>query len=105
MQALLANIASLYAVYHGPEGLTRIADRVHGLACVLATGAARLGHNVGTAPFFDTVTVDVGNADKVIKAAIAEQVRSLMMGVFAGNWLTGMVWDLMHLLNARETLF
>eukprot|EP00877_Chromochloris_zofingiensis_P000850 jgi/Chrzof1/10766/Cz05g11130.t1 len=74
-QALLANIASLYAVYHGPEGLTRIADRVHGLACVLATGAARLGHNVGTAPFFDTVTVDVGNADKVIKAAIAEQIN------------------------------
>lgn len=38
MQALLANIAAMYAVYHGPEGLKRIADRVHGLAAVLAHG-------------------------------------------------------------------
>ena len=37
-QALLANIAAMYAVYHGPQGLTQIADRVHGLAAVLAEG-------------------------------------------------------------------
>lgn len=39
-QALLANIAAMYAVYHGPEGLTAIADRTHGLAAVLAAGGA-----------------------------------------------------------------
>ncbi len=38
-QALLANIAAMYAVYHGPDGLTRIATRVNGLAGVLAAGA------------------------------------------------------------------
>ncbi len=37
-QALLANIAAMYAVYHGPQGLVQIADRVHGLAAVLADG-------------------------------------------------------------------
>lgn len=45
-QALLANIAALYAVYHGPQGLTRIAQRVNGLASVLAAGATKLGHKV-----------------------------------------------------------
>ena len=42
-QALLANIAALYGVYHGPKGLVEIADRVHGLAATLAAGAAKLG--------------------------------------------------------------
>lgn len=37
-QALLANIAAMYAVYHGPQGLTAIAQRVNGLACILAEG-------------------------------------------------------------------
>jgi glycine dehydrogenase len=70
-QALLANIAAMYAVYHGPKGLTEIADRVHGLASVLAAGAAKLGHSVPSAPFFDTVSVKVGNADKVMADALA----------------------------------
>lgn len=42
-QALLANIAAMYAVYHGPQGLVQIADRVHGLAAVLAEGEHMLG--------------------------------------------------------------
>ena len=46
-QALLANISALYAVYHGPEGLKTIADRVHGLACVFAAGAKKMGLEVG----------------------------------------------------------
>lgn len=45
-QALLANIASLYGVYHGPKGLSEIADRVHGLAATLAAGAKKLGLQV-----------------------------------------------------------
>jgi glycine dehydrogenase len=56
-QVLLAVMASMYAVYHGPDGLRRIAERLHGLAVVLASGLQRLGHRVGDHPFFDTIRV------------------------------------------------
>jgi glycine dehydrogenase len=56
-QALLANMASFYAVYHGPEGLKKIAERVHALTRTLAAGLERLGHSLGTKNYFDTVTV------------------------------------------------
>ncbi|NQW09771.1 MAG: aminomethyl-transferring glycine dehydrogenase [Alphaproteobacteria bacterium] len=56
-QVLLAVIASMYAVYHGPEGLTRIARRVHRLTAVLAEGLRRLGYTLESDRFFDTVTV------------------------------------------------
>lgn len=74
-QALLANMASLYGVYHGPEGLTRIADRVHGLACVLAAGAKKLGLSTVSDTFFDTLTVKVSNADAVLKAGLSAGVN------------------------------
>ena len=70
-QALLANIAGMYGVYHGPQGLTAIADRVHGLTAIVAAGAARLGHSVPSSPFFDTLSVGVGDASKVVKDALA----------------------------------
>ena len=56
-QVLLAVMASMYAVYHGPEGLRRIAERIHALSAVLAEGLRRLGYAVGSEPFFDTVRV------------------------------------------------
>jgi glycine dehydrogenase len=56
-QALLANIAGMYAVYHGPEGLRRIAERVHGLASMLASSVARHGHQVAPGAFFDTIRI------------------------------------------------
>lgn len=56
-QVLLANIASMFAVYHGPEGLIRIAERVHSLTRALAEGLRQLGYTVDTADFFDTITV------------------------------------------------
>jgi len=56
-QVLLAIMASMYAVYHGPEGLRRIAERVHGLAVVLAVGLRQLGFEVGSEEFFDTIRV------------------------------------------------
>ncbi|KAL3682194.1 hypothetical protein R1sor_000216 [Riccia sorocarpa] len=68
-QALLANMAAMYAVYHGPEGLKVIADRVHGLASVFATGVSKLsGTKASSAPFFDTVKVSVpeGQASKIV---------------------------------------
>lgn len=61
LQALLANIAALYAVYHGPAGLLTIAQRANGLAAVLVEGAKRLGLGIPTQPFFDTVAIKVRN--------------------------------------------
>src|SRR5262245_52583745 len=58
-QVLLAIMAGMYAVYHGPEGLRRIAERVHGLAVVLAAGLRQLGFEVGSEEFFDTIRVRV----------------------------------------------
>jgi glycine dehydrogenase len=68
-QVLLAIIASMYAVYHGPEGLVRIASRVHGLAALLASGLRALGKQVGAAPFFDTVRVNGVDAAGILATA------------------------------------
>ncbi len=59
-QVLLAVIAGMYAVYHGPDGLTTIARRVHRLTAILKAGLERLGFAVPTATFFDTLTVATG---------------------------------------------
>jgi len=68
-QALLANMAMAYAAYHGPEGLTAIARRVHGLTGLLAAGLQRLGLQRTAATFFETLTVQVPDAASVHKAA------------------------------------
>ena len=59
-QVLLAVMAGAYAVYHGPEGLRRIAERVHGLTRTLAAGLTGRGHDVGDVVTFDTLTVRLG---------------------------------------------
>ncbi|WIA42495.1 hypothetical protein OEZ86_008483 [Tetradesmus obliquus] len=74
-QALLANMAALYAVYHGPKGLTEIADRVHGLTAVLAAGAKKLGLAPTANNFFDTLTIKVPSADAVLSAGVAAGVN------------------------------
>jgi len=76
-QVLLAIMASMYAVYHGPEGLRRIAERVHGLAVVLAAGLRRLDFEIGTDVFFDTVRVRLTKtqADQVIVRADEQGVN------------------------------
>ncbi len=56
-QVLLAIMASMYAVYHGPAGLVAIARRVRALACVLRLGLSRLGFDCGNEPCFDTLRV------------------------------------------------
>ena len=65
-QVLLAVIASMYAVYHGPAGLKRIAQRVASYTAILAQGLRDLGHNVITAHAFDTITVQTGEATAAI---------------------------------------
>ena len=57
-QALLAVVASMYAVYHGPKGIKAIAERVHASACALRDGLARFNVKIGREAFFDTVRVD-----------------------------------------------
>ena len=76
-QVLLAVMASMYAVYHGPEGLTQIARRIHLFAVTLAAGLRKLGWNVGSGPFFDTVRVDLGAtpALEIVKLAEARQIN------------------------------
>ncbi|MET8846213.1 aminomethyl-transferring glycine dehydrogenase [Amycolatopsis sp. NPDC004625] len=69
-QVLPAVLASMYAVYHGPDGLRRIALRTHRMATVLAAGLAEGGIDVGHGEFFDTVTATVpGRAAAVVAAA------------------------------------
>ncbi|WP_307942655.1 aminomethyl-transferring glycine dehydrogenase [Pseudomonas mosselii] len=65
-QVLLANIASMYAVYHGPAGLKRIAERTHALTAILATGLTKLGIKVVTGDFFDTLTLATGESTSAL---------------------------------------
>lgn len=74
-QALLVNMAAMYAVYHGPVGLHHIASKVHGLTQVLKANIERCGYTVVNQSFFDTLTVDVGSADSVLKAALAKGIN------------------------------
>ncbi len=75
-QALLAIIASFYAIYHGPDGLKRIAGRVHRLTSILADGLLRLGYDVTTDRFFDTITVAApGQAARIAAKAREQQIN------------------------------
>ncbi len=76
-QALLAIMASMYAVYHGPAEITRIAQRVHRLTVLLAEGLRELGVAVKTEHYFDTITVDTGNATEFIMAAARSKQMNL----------------------------
>jgi glycine dehydrogenase len=69
-QALLANVAAMYAAYHGPEGLRAIATRVHRHAVGLAAGLREAGHEIVHDRFFDTVMVRVpGRSGQIVAAA------------------------------------
>ncbi|KAL0330434.1 UNVERIFIED_CONTAM: Glycine dehydrogenase (decarboxylating), mitochondrial [Sesamum radiatum] len=75
-QALLANMAAMYAVYHGPEGLKTIAQRVHGLAGTFAAGLKKLGTvEVQDLPFFDTVKVKCADAKAIADAAYKSEIN------------------------------
>ncbi len=79
-QALLANIAAMYAVFHGPDGLTAIARRVRALAATLETHLVSLGFKQRNRPYFDTLLVDLppglaGGADRVRTIAEREAVN------------------------------
>jgi glycine dehydrogenase len=80
-QVLLAVMASMYAVYHGPEGLTQIADDVHRKTTVLAAGLRQLGFTIQNESFFDTITVIVGDQQNdIIARAAAEKINFRIVG-------------------------
>ncbi|AJJ61740.1 aminomethyl-transferring glycine dehydrogenase [Yersinia aldovae] len=70
-QVLLANIASLYAVYHGPQGLQRIAGRIHRMTDILAAGLQHAGLTLRFKNWFDTLTVEVEDKATVLARALS----------------------------------
>src|ERR1700694_3971140 len=88
-QVLRAVIASRYAVYHGPEGLTQIARNVHRRAAVLAAGLRKLGFVPQSEAFFDTVTVDMGPR----RNEIAARARAGKINLRIGERTLGIALD------------
>ena len=70
-QVLLAVMASMYAVYHGPDGLREIAENIHQLTATLAAGLKKLGYKITSENFFDTLRVELGNtrSEAILDAA------------------------------------
>ena len=80
-QALLAVMASMYAVFHGPKGLKAIAQRIHRKTVRLARGLEEAGFKVDPQSFFDTITVDVGPLQAaVMKSALDEGINLRRVG-------------------------
>ncbi|MDA9207777.1 aminomethyl-transferring glycine dehydrogenase [Octadecabacter sp.] len=80
-QALLAVMAGFYAVFHGPDGLRAIAQRIHRKTARLAEGLKMAGFDVRPASFFDTITVEVGPLQKaVMKSAVDEGINLRAVG-------------------------
>ncbi|HQR58321.1 MAG TPA: aminomethyl-transferring glycine dehydrogenase [Azonexus sp.] len=101
-QVLLANMAGMYAVYHGAEGLRLIAGRIHRLTAILAAGLKRAGIPVLTRQFFDTIQFDLGaRAETVYHAALAAgyNLRRVAAGVL------GVSFDETTTRNDVATLF
>ncbi|MBC3929767.1 aminomethyl-transferring glycine dehydrogenase [Undibacterium sp. CY21W] len=85
-QVLLAVMASMYAVYHGPDGLRRIAQRVQRFTAILAAGVQQLGLSLANSTYFDTLTINVSDAGAVHAAATAaginlRQISATQVGV------------------------
>ena len=74
-QALLAIMASMYAVYHGPAGLKKIAERVHGITTAVAQGLSQAGAHIVNATWFDTLTLKVTDAENLHQAAYAQGIN------------------------------
>eukprot|EP00184_Porphyridium_aerugineum_P006537 CAMPEP_0184697702 /NCGR_PEP_ID=MMETSP0313-20130426/4585_1 /TAXON_ID=2792 /ORGANISM="Porphyridium aerugineum, Strain SAG 1380-2" /LENGTH=1038 /DNA_ID=CAMNT_0027156535 /DNA_START=34 /DNA_END=3150 /DNA_ORIENTATION=- len=82
-QALLANMAAMYGVYHGPKGLADIATRTHRLATVFQLAAKDLGYNVSESPMFDTVKLSLGSeaeTKKVVDTCVKQGINVRPMG-------------------------
>ena len=74
-QVLLAVIASTYAVYHGPDGIKRIAEKVHRMTVTLAEGLKRIGYTISSEPYFDTLKVETEHQQQILNAAEAQNIN------------------------------
>ncbi|HIC64109.1 MAG TPA: aminomethyl-transferring glycine dehydrogenase, partial [Gemmatimonadetes bacterium] len=75
-QVLLAIMAGAYAVYHGPEGIKRIAERIRALSSVLASGLELLGHQILTRVFFDTIRVcPLDGSEDILARAVSHGIN------------------------------
>ncbi|KAA8592591.1 hypothetical protein FQN60_018046 [Etheostoma spectabile] len=75
-QALLANMAAMFALYHGPQGLKHIAERTHNAALILAEGLKRAGHRLHSEMFFDTLKINCSVAAKdIVERAAQRQIN------------------------------
>ena len=84
-QVLLAVIAGMYAVYHGPKGLQRIAQRIHMLTSVLAEGLSQKGLTPKNTCWFDTLTLNTGDRTAAIRKAA--EVREINLRLIGTNTL------------------
>ncbi|PPJ62745.1 aminomethyl-transferring glycine dehydrogenase [Cuspidothrix issatschenkoi] len=80
-QVLLAVMASMYAVYHGPDGLRAIAQNIHELTATLAAGLKKLGYKIVSENFFDTLRVELGNT-KLEPILDAANQRNINLRIF-----------------------
>jgi glycine dehydrogenase len=92
-QVLPAVVASMYAVYHGPQGLKRIAQRVASYAAILAKGLEQLGYKLGSATGFDSVTVQPGDAHAGLVAKAAAHGVNLRQFPEWGHSVLGVSLD------------
>ncbi len=111
-QVLLAVMAGMYAVYHGPTGLKHIAERVHSLTCTLRAGLEKLGFATGEFPCFDTLSVGVssGTVEALLESAQAKQINlrtidSTHIGISLDETTTSAdVEEILRIFGARTSL-
>ncbi len=93
-QVLLAVMASMYAIYHGPDGLRTIARNVHRSATTLTAGLKALGWSIASDNFFDTISVDVGDrASEILRRAVENGINLRSFAAEAGARRIGMSCD------------
>ena len=102
-QVLLAVMASMYAVYHGPKGLRRIAQRTHLLTELLATGVRKLGYTTNQAPVFDTLKISGGPRNQQTLVAAAEE-RGINLRIY-GDGAVGVALDEAVTVDELQSLF
>jgi glycine dehydrogenase len=74
-QVLLANMASFYGVYHGPQGLKRMAERIHGMARLSAQALKNMGFKLKSESFFDTLAVETDRAENILDEALDLEIN------------------------------
>lgn len=104
-QALLANMASLYACYHGPEGLTKIAERVYKLTCVFAEGLTRYSYTLrNVRDLFDTLHVNLNGKPSAEQVLANAQNRKINLRSFQDGTLGVSLDEATNLSDVAELL-